>query len=295
MASVTERQKRLLASLVERYVEARRPVPSRELAGALGVSPATVRYDLQALEAEGYVEKPHVSAGRVPTAKAYRAYALSLLPPAPLPEATRRSLARALASAGHDWPRLAAQIAARLAGYPALLRLVPRDEPRVVQVHLTPLEGPRVLAVAVLPGGRLRQAVLELPFEPEAELLAAAERGAADSPKLSALQSALKGAFATARDERHVAGLAELLSEPEAQDPAFLGRVLAYLESPPGGPLTPRGGYNIRLEEGLAWVQAGFSRSGWLGELSLVGPERMRFPRALSVARTLSETLEEEG
>ena len=304
MKHVTERQKRLLARLVERYVEANRPIPSATLAADLGVSPATVRYDLADLEALGLVEKPHASAGRVPTELGLRTYALGLLPPEPLPEQTARVLSDALARAGQDWPRLAAQMASRLARYPAVLRLLPRTSPRILRVHLSPLAGRRVLAVAVLEGGRLREGTLLLPFEPSEALLAQAEEVLkkprrpeelaelkGSSPQMDALFRALAGALGTARGERFFEGVSEVFSEPEASDPGFLRRLLALAEEPSPGPLAPPGGVNLRLEEGTAVVQVGFARAAWRGEVALLGPGRMRYRDALSVAYTLGSVL----
>ncbi len=304
IGSVTERQKRLLARLVERYIEAKRPVPSAQLAGDLGVSPATVRYALADLEALGLVEKPHASAGRVPTELGLRTYALGLLPPKPLPAPTARVLADALMRAGQDWPRLAAQMAARLAGYPAVLRLLPLESPRILRVHLSPLSGRRVLAVAVLEGGRLREGTILLPFEPSEALLDQAEEILrrprlpeelaelqGSSPQMDLLFRALAGALGTARGERFFEGIGELFSEPEARDPDFLRRLLALAEEPSSGPLVPPGGLNLQLEKGTAVIQAGFLRAAWRGEVTLLGPGRMRYRDALSVAYTLGSVL----
>jgi len=305
---MTERQRELLSRLVERYIEAKRPIPSSVLAGDLGVSPATVRYELAELEALGLVEKPHASAGRVPTPQGLKTYALGLLPPKRLPEGTSRLLADAISRAGADWPRLAAQMASRLARYPAVLRLVPKKVPRIQRVYLTPLGGQRVLAVAVLEGGRLREGTLSLPFEPRDELLRQAEEALrrplfphelselkGSSPQMDALFQALAGAFGTARGERFFEGLGEVFSEPEASDPEFLRRIVSWAEEPPVGPLAPPGGVNLRLEGGAALVQVGFERPAWQGEVSLLGPERMRYREALSVAYTLGSVLGGEG
>ena len=65
-----------MAALIEEYVARALPVGSRTIAEHydLGVSSATVRNDLSALEEEGYISQPHTSAGRVPTDHGYRAF-----------------------------------------------------------------------------------------------------------------------------------------------------------------------------------------------------------------------------
>src|SRR6478609_6720544 len=71
-----ERRLAVLRAIVEDYVQTGEPVGSKALVErhGLGVSPATVRNDMAALEEEGYIAQPHTSAGRVPTDKGYRLF-----------------------------------------------------------------------------------------------------------------------------------------------------------------------------------------------------------------------------
>ena len=80
-----DRRSEILRALVEVHIETGEPVSSRAIVERtdLSVSSATIRNDLVALEQEGYLEQPHTSAGRVPTASAYRYY-VDHLSPAPL-------------------------------------------------------------------------------------------------------------------------------------------------------------------------------------------------------------------
>lgn len=78
---LSDRRQRILGALIEEYVSCALPVGSRTLTERyqLGVSPATVRNDLSALEDAGYITQPHTSAGRVPTDAGYRAFVDELL------------------------------------------------------------------------------------------------------------------------------------------------------------------------------------------------------------------------
>lgn len=299
---MTARQRTLLGRLVEGYIQTQQPVPSSVLAREMDLSPATVRYELIELEQANLVAKPHTSAGRVPTRQGFRFYALSLLPPAPLASHLFERLARVLEEAGSRREHLVVQVAARLSGYPALLRTRPLNRPRLVQVHLSLLEGGKVLAVAVLEGGRVREARLELDFSPSEALLTEAEtllRGsftpqelpAPANPRLYELFQALSRAFSAHNLEEYREGMGLLLSEPEAQDPQFVRRALERYETPSDEPLTPAGGLNLRVGEdsGLSLVQVGVAVGGVVGELSLLGPLRMRYSQALSVAQALSQ------
>jgi heat-inducible transcriptional repressor len=66
-----DRRLAVLRAIVDDYVQTREPVGSRALVERhrLGVSPATIRNDMAALEEEGYIVQPHTSAGRVPTTR----------------------------------------------------------------------------------------------------------------------------------------------------------------------------------------------------------------------------------
>lgn len=78
---LSDRRQRILRALIEEYVSHAIPVGSRTLAEQydLGVSSATVRNDLSALEEAGYIAQPHTSAGRIPTDAGYREFVDDLL------------------------------------------------------------------------------------------------------------------------------------------------------------------------------------------------------------------------
>lgn len=71
---LTERKSQILRIIANDYISTAVPVASSTVAGSesLEVSPATVRNEMVALEEEGYIHRPHISAGGVPTDKGYR-------------------------------------------------------------------------------------------------------------------------------------------------------------------------------------------------------------------------------
>ncbi len=72
--NLTLRQEDILDSLISEYIRFAQPISSQYLEERydFGVSPATIRNELQALSEGGYLAQPHTSAGRVPTDKGYR-------------------------------------------------------------------------------------------------------------------------------------------------------------------------------------------------------------------------------
>src|SRR5260370_40906600 len=78
---MTPRNFEILHSIVQSYIEPGEPIASRTVSRARvdGLSAATIRNVMADLADEGYLSQPHTSAGRVPTEKAFRKYAYSLI------------------------------------------------------------------------------------------------------------------------------------------------------------------------------------------------------------------------
>lgn len=71
---MTDRQSKILATIIEQYAEVAVPVGSVVLAKLFNVSSATIRNEMAVLELAGFIKQPHTSAGRIPTDKGYRFY-----------------------------------------------------------------------------------------------------------------------------------------------------------------------------------------------------------------------------
>ncbi|MDQ2623171.1 MAG: heat-inducible transcriptional repressor HrcA [Actinomycetota bacterium] len=77
---LSERQETILGLVVDAYLEGGRPVGSKAIAEGSGLpwGASTIRAELAALEASGYLAQPHTSAGRIPTDLGYRRYVESI-------------------------------------------------------------------------------------------------------------------------------------------------------------------------------------------------------------------------
>ena len=107
------RSEAILRAIIEEYVATAQPVGSQALVTKyrLGVSPATVRNVMAELEAEGYLDHPHTSAGRLPTDKGYRLYVESITEAvslAPVEQLMIRHQFGQVEFASEQWFRLAA-------------------------------------------------------------------------------------------------------------------------------------------------------------------------------------------
>jgi heat-inducible transcriptional repressor len=162
-----ERRLAVLRAIVEDYVHTREPVGSKALVERhqLGVSSATIRNDMAALEDEGLIAQPHTSAGRVPTDAGYRLFVDKLTEVKPMSPPERQAIAGFLSGAVDlddvvdRTVRLLASLTQQVAvvQYPSLARSTVRH------VELVPLGTQRLLIVLIAGTGRVEQRVLETP------------------------------------------------------------------------------------------------------------------------------------
>ena len=164
---VEDRKLAVLRAIVEDYVATHEPVGSKALVERhqLGVSPATVRNDMAALEEEGLIAQPHTSAGRVPTEKGYRLFVDRLSQVKPLSAAERRAITTILQGAVDldDVVQRSVRLLAQLTQQVAIVQYPTLSRSTVRHVELVTLSSTRLLLVLILSTGRVEQRVIELP------------------------------------------------------------------------------------------------------------------------------------
>jgi heat-inducible transcriptional repressor len=170
---LSPRQETILKTILDGYIATAVPVPSEVVTHrhGLGVSAATVRHEMAALEEEGYISRPHLSAGGVPTDKAYRYYVEALATTHELPLETKRSMQREFTSVGRDvdeWTKLSARMLAEVASNMALVSMPRTIQTRIRNLQLVYLDEHLVMQVVVLQEARLRKELVPL-AEPVSE------------------------------------------------------------------------------------------------------------------------------
>lgn len=178
----TARQRTILTAIVENYIATGEPVGSGTIAAVVagttsqGVSAATVRNEMAELADEGLLEQPHTSAGRIPTARAFRMYVEQLREGAALGTASGSSL-RGLSESSRS------QIDRKFAGIAGTQQVLERTShvlatlssgvglavtaaaerlDTLEHIHFSRLAEARVLAVVVTQSGLVRDRVLAL-------------------------------------------------------------------------------------------------------------------------------------
>lgn len=166
-----ERRMAVLRAIVQDFVATSEPVGSRALLERhdLGVSAATIRGDMAALEEEGLVTAPHTSAGRIPTDAGYRRFVDRLAAVKPLRPAERAAIAAFLQSAVDldDVVDRTVRLLSSLTHQVAMVQYPSLTRSTVRHVELVPLGAVRLMVVLILNTGRVEQRVVEAPVDLE--------------------------------------------------------------------------------------------------------------------------------
>ncbi|MFE9770783.1 heat-inducible transcriptional repressor HrcA [Streptomyces sp. NPDC005931] len=327
---LSERRLQVLRAIVQDYVGTEEPVGSKALTERhnLGVSPATVRNDMAALEDEGYIAQPHTSAGRIPTDKGYRLFVDKLAGVKPMSPPERRAIQNFLEGAVDlddvvaRTVRLLAQLTRQVAvvQYPSLTRSTVRH------VELLSLAPARVMLVLITDTGRVEQRVVDCPA-PFGETSLADLRarlnsrvagrrftdvpglvedladafGTEDRGTVSTVLSTLLETLVEENEERLMIGGTANLTRFAHDFPLTIRPVLEALEEQvvllkllgeaqdPG--VTVRIGHE-NAHEGLnstSVVSVGYGSGGEaVAKLGVVGPTRMDYPGTMGAVRAVA-------
>jgi heat-inducible transcriptional repressor len=331
LKGLTSRRETVLSIIVSEYVDTALPVASETIFRnyRLGVSPATIRNDMAYLEEEGYIARPHISAGSVPLDKGYRHYVESLANEAELPleEQYRiRELFREAEEEFEQWLKLAATIAARLVRNASLVTFPKPRQCRFKRLELVALQEFVALMVLVLSEAILKRQPLsfEGPMTQErltimANKLNAAYSGLTSSEilvnklKLTSVEEQVTEAvidIMAAEDkmeyeEPHLEGLRLMLGQPEfaqkdkmlsimelMETKEWLSSALAQRSSEVGVQVVIGEENRDEILHDLSLVFSNYGIPGQIGgTIGVIGPTRMDYRRAISTVDYMSEVL----
>ncbi len=322
--SADERRLEVLRAIVEDYVATQEPVGSKALVERhrLGVSSATIRNDMAALEEEGLIAQPHTSAGRIPTDKGYRMFVDRLAEVKALSAAERRAIETFLGGAVDvdDVVQRSVKVLAQLTNQVAIVQYPSLTRSTVRHVEVVALENARLLVVVITSSGRVEQRIVEVEETPTEQLVAdlrsrivgatvgqrlpeatlqlaelIATFAPADRPVVTSVVTTLTHVFSNERsDERIAVGGTANLARFGGDFDTAIRPVLETLEEHVVllkllGEATVDPTVRIGLETGhdglvgTAVVSSAYgSRSEQLATLGTLGPTRMDYPGTMA-------------
>lgn len=164
---LNEREIHILTSIIELYIETAEPVGSRTVSrrSGLGLSPASIRNVMADLTDKGFLEQPHTSAGRVPTARAFDFYLDRGHWPTTLPEAQRTAIIASLDEARGDISdllRQACRLLSTISHQVCMVMTPVQSDVRWKRIDFVLIKPALVMVVLVLQGGLIQKKLVEL-------------------------------------------------------------------------------------------------------------------------------------
>ncbi len=173
---LSERKKAILQAIIEDYIQTAEPVGSRNIAKNhdLGLSAATIRNEMADLEEMGYLDKPHTSAGRIPSEMGYRFYVDSLMHRYSL---TMEEISSLQSSMDRKYSQLEnvvseiSDIISKATNYPAIVELPTAQKSRLRSVKMMLIEQGSVLIVVVTDAGVVRNRHMKVSADIDYEII----------------------------------------------------------------------------------------------------------------------------
>ena len=327
----TQRRGAILNIIVAEYIATALPVASETILRnyQLGVSSATIRNDMAYLEKEGYIARPHTSAGSVPLAKGYRHYVESLSKDLELPLEEQHRIRDSFNNVEEEverWLKLAAAMMSRLVGNAALVTFPKSNRCRLKHLELVSLHEFLALLILVISETVLKQQLLSFsqPITQE-QLTSVANKLNASYTGLTSTQISAKQLGTNLEEQRitesvvdmmaaedeleyhatYLEGLRLMLGQPEFIRKDRMLRIMELMEA--------RDWLKIMLHQQLEGKQVqvvigeeshdealkdlsivlgryGIPRKA-RGAIGVIGPTRMDYRRAISTVGYMSDLL----
>lgn len=254
-----ERKFRILQAIIDDYILTGIPVGSRTISKKydMGLSSATIRNEMSDLEELGYLDQPHVSSGRIPSAKAYRLYVDTLLQNDVIENEDTESLRHHFSNRANqmeDVIHQAAQVLSGLTHYTAVVMSPKGSEIRLRNLQLVQVNSQSALLVIVTDGGIIRDTVIPTGSSLDAEALHVISRHLTELLSGCTLREAVEKLTAMPESEipikTNVSGFLESVSEGCGKAKIALGSPSNILNYPEYSNVEKARGFLSLLEEG---------------------------------------------
>lgn len=327
---LSERKKKVLQALVDSYISSVEPISSAAIQAKYlpGVSTATIRSELSMLEEMGYLNQPHVSSGRIPSSKAYRYYVDHFIQDADINIEQVKQTVEERFRAVSEIVRDGAKIVSDVTNYTSMLMITSADNITIKEVKLVDLYDSSALVLIITDSGVIKNKQIALPQDAGKDYVEVAngllcrafagkrladvlnnadddtDRELQDFKKVFEEVISLIADYKKSREEQlYVEGTEKIFDYPEYKDVENIRNfmsVVTHKEKLAG--LLDRTGdieYSIKIGSedaedlpNMALVTARYSIDGKeIGQVGVIGPERMDYKKVLSVLKELGKLL----
>lgn len=329
-----ERQKKLLKEIVESYIKTVKPIGSKSLCKRFKCSSATIRNEMAVLETLGYIEKNHVSSGRIPSEAGYRYYVENLMEPKELSGEDMLKLQTIFKNHElkvSDAITRCMEIISEMTHYTSVVLGSSSKDNSLQQVSIIPLDGQKIVALVCTNKGIVENKQFVIPdniyigeIVQVSEIINKMLVGTPIDEVSERLEFEIKpiiakkikqyetvyhifydafNDFAKNTSNVVVSGKSKMLDQPEYQN---VDEVRALIQKFDDEDLVRKieskeRGVNIYIGEenefdpNVTIIKSKYHWNGEEGTIAIVGPKRMEYDRVVGLLSYLNENLQQES
>ena len=326
---IGKRQNEILKIIVEEYIKTAKPVGSKSICDKLDCSSATVRNEMSYLEDIGYLEKTHISSGRVPSALGYRYYVDNLMKPKELTGEEVLTLQTILNNHSlelNDVIRKSMEIISEMTNYTAIVLGSTSKENRVTKVEVVPIDSTNLIAIVITDKGHvehknvkleekvsvaeikqtvdlINKLIIGVPISEVSDLLEYEIKPiiAQYVKQHEVLYNAFYNAFTDFSDSSFkMNGTKNILMQPEFNNTDKIRDIISKFEDKEiiKNIKEEDNGINIYIgsenefDDDLTIIKTKYNINGEEGTLALIGPKRMEYDRAITLLNYIKQNID---
>lgn len=327
------RQELLLKEIVESYINTVKPIGSKALCKKFKVSSATIRNEMAVLEYLGYIEKNHVSSGRVPSEKGYKYYVEKLMKPKELNGEEMLKLQTIFKNQQlqvSDAILKCMEIISDLTNYTSVVLGKNSNDNMLQQVNIIPLENNQIIALVCTNKGIVENKKFNLPktiFVEEVvktcEIINKMLVGTPIDKVSERLEFDIKpiisktikqyetvyeifydafNDFTKKSSNVFFSGKSNILKQPEYDNVDEIKRIVGKFEDEAlvrkikedGEGINVYIGEESEFDPNVTIIKSKYNINGEEGTIAIVGPKRMEYDKVIGLLKYINEELEKE-
>lgn len=327
---LTKRQEKILSLIVKEYVKSATPVGSKHICDSLNCSSATVRNEMAELEDYGYLEKTHISSGRIPSEKGYRYYVDYLMDPNKTNVTDMRKLQTIFNNkslAISDCIKKSLEIISQVTDYTSVILGEKSKDNCLKKVEVLPLDDTKVIAIVITDKGCVSHKSIDVSnisldeLSKTVELINKLLIGTPINEVNTKLEFEIKpiidqyikqheaiyNAFYDVFSEftsRNVSfmGKTNMLNQPEFNNIEKVKKIYGKLDkeetlrniSAKDGNINIYIGKESKVDDDVTIIKTKYKAGNEEGTIAIIGPKRMEYERVVNCLNFIKENIEGE-
>lgn len=329
---ISKRQSEMLKIIVEDYIKTARPVGSKSICENLDCSSATIRNDMAALEELGYLEKTHISSGRVPSELGYRYYVDKLMEPKKMTGEDVLKLQTIFRNNELDLSDAitkSMEIISEITEYTSVILGSTSSLNKLKRVEVIPLNDGELTAIVITDKGHVENKNISIgnkisinEVKKTVDLINNMLVGTPIDEVSERLEFEIKpiigkyvkqhemiynafynvfNEFANKPYNFHFSGKTNILRQPEFDDANKIRKIVEKFEDDliVDNIEETKDGINIyigkesKIDEDVTIIKTKYSVNGEEGTLAIIGPKRMEYDKVVGLLEYIKENIEE--